>query len=379
MMTNAAEEGYDSPPVEHAQLLLRALHTYLPYSLPLYRRIQFSLARPNPPFAQIFDSYSLLHPKSSTESSAANWLSVVSRQTQASRQIPWLAAHIDLSATGETQVWAFASWELPEYRTEETTAQVLDTRTSLLKKLFEKIYDKDVPHIPGNAAETYLKFPKLQRGQQTFSASRILMGALHSDIRNLLPKEASVRLDQGPIKYLFTPECYAQPSHEPANVESTVRMPTNYRFRPLQTEHIQIVLDRTRVPRTVKTMKSLFSVGLFYNDETNPIGWGFLGKDASLTSLHTEPQHRGKGLAALISKELFQHQHEYFRTPKDDRAEAVFDPNVEWAHADVDESNVGSRRVMEKMGGDQQWGVSWIEVELEVLMGKNGVWRSLEK
>ena len=118
-------------------------------------------------------------------------------------------------------------------------------------------------------------------------------------------------------------------------------------------------------------MSSLFSVGVFYKNEPTPVGWGFLGKDASLTSLHTEPEHRGKGLAPLISKERVRHEQECFLTPGEEA-----EGEVQWAHADVDEGNVASRRVMEKMGGKQYWGVAWIEVELKTLVGSQGIWRS---
>jgi hypothetical protein len=107
----------DSPRAEKIHLLLRALQSYLPYSLPLYRRLQFHLRHPNPPFAQVFDAFSPLSPLSQERLSSEQWLSHASKQESATEQIPWLCSHIDLSAAGQTQVWTFANWELPEIQT----------------------------------------------------------------------------------------------------------------------------------------------------------------------------------------------------------------------------------------------------------------------
>ena len=138
----------DSPRAEKIHHLLSALQSYLPYSLPLYRRLQFHLRHPNPPFAQVFDAFSPLSPLSQEQLSSEQWLSHASKQESVTDQIPWLCSHIDLSAAGQTQVWTFANWELPEIQAQATSARDLESRRQLLRALVETIYDRDAPLIP---------------------------------------------------------------------------------------------------------------------------------------------------------------------------------------------------------------------------------------
>ena len=382
-----------SPSPQRIHLLLRALHSYLPYSLPLYRRLQFHLSHPNPPFAQVFDALSPLSSHSNERLSAEQWLSLASKQEPAAEQRPWILSHIDLSAAGQTQVWVFANWELPEIQKQEATAQDLDARRQLLQALFEKIYDHDVPLIPETGTKEFLKVKKIGREDVPFSRTRVLFGALNLCVRSLIPEQSGERLDDGTLHYLFAAtkvilrvdEPYmkylfpTQSSHEPRKEhngsEFRVILPPGYHFGPLQYQYLPMVLDRTHIPRGLDTMASFFSIGLFYNQEPTPVGWGFLGKDASLTSLHTEPEHRGKGLAVSLSKELFRQQNEHFRTIGDEEAQT----EVLWAHADVAVDNMASRKVMDKIGGKVEWETCWIEVELESLVGRNGIWRALSQ
>ena len=392
-MTTTGDASLESPSIQQIHLLLRALHTYLPYSLPIYRRLQFHLSHPNPPFAQVYDAFSRLSPLSEERLSTGQWLSLTSKQESTAEQIPWICSHVDLSAAGQTQVWVFANWELPEIQKQEPTAQVLEARKRLLQVLLEKIYDRDVTLIPETGPEGLLKVKKIGREDVPFSRTRVLFGALNLCVRSLIPQGSGERLDDGTLhylfpegkiihmveepyrKYLFPTKSSRQPLEEQSGTDSSVILPPGYSFGAMQYQHLPMVLDRTSIPRGVDTMASFFSIGLFYNREPIPVGWGFLGKDASLTSLHTEPEHRGKGLAVLLSKELFRQQNDHFRTLGDEDE----DIEVLWAHADVAENNMASRKVMEKIGGKVEWETCWIEVELESLVGHSGMWRALTK
>jgi GNAT superfamily N-acetyltransferase len=259
--------------------------------------------------------------------------------------------------------------------------------------LFEKIYDRDTPLIPETGPKGWLKVKKLGREDVPFSRTRVLFGALNLHVRSLIPQGSGERLDDGTLhylfpggkviirvdepymKYLFPTRSPHQSLEEQNGTESCVVLPPGYSFRSVQYQYLPMVLDRTSIPRGLDTMASFFNIGLFYNQEPTPVGWGFLGKDASLTSLHTEPEHRGKGLAVLLSKELFRQQNEHFRTLGDEGK----DDEIFWAHADVAENNMASRKVMEKIGGKAEWQTCWIEVELESLVGQNGMWRALSK
>lgn len=396
----AKEKTLDSPPLPKIHHLLRALHTYLPYSLPLYRRLQFHLSHPNPPFAQVFDAFSPLSTLSQEKLSTEQWLSHAAKQEDISKQTPWLCSHIDLSAAGQTQVWTFANWEIPEVRRLGATAQDAETRRRLLQALFETIYDRDAPLIPVTRPKGFLKVKKIGREDVLFSHTRVLFGAMNLCVRSLIPDGSSERLDDGTLhyllpgghgqviiirvdepymKYLFSTPSPSDSSHleegqQNGAPRSHARLPPGYYFGPMPNEHLPQVVARTSIPRGLDTMASFFSLALFHHSDLTPVGWGFLGKDASLTSLHTEPDHRGKGLAVLLSKELFRHQNEHFRTLGDEEADGC---QVDWAHADVAEGNVASRKVMEKIGGRVEWETCWIEVELESLVGREGLWRAL--
>jgi hypothetical protein len=403
-MATAGEQTADCPPRDKIHHLLRALHTYLPHSLPLYRRVQFHLSHPNPPFAQVFDAFSPLSPLSNERLSPEQWLSHASKREAPTDQIPWLCSHIDLSAAGQTQVWTFANWELPEIQARPTSAQDLESRRQLLQALFETIYDRDVPLIPLSGPKGLLKVKKIGREDMAFSRTRVLFGALNLCVRSLIPAVSGERLDDGTLHYLFrgsssssgkvimrvdepyvkylfrTRSVNVAPTSPEAQQNGTddpgVGLPPGYSFGPMPYEYLPLVLDRTHIPRGLDTMASFFGLALFYQENSVPVGWGFLGKDASLTSLHTEPEHRGKGLAVLLSKELFRRQNEHFRSLGDEEGGPA---EVEWAHADVAANNAASRKVMEKIGGQVQWETCWIEVELESLVGSEGMWRALGK
>ncbi|EIT81239.1 hypothetical protein AO1008_11382 [Aspergillus oryzae 100-8] len=81
-----------------------------------------------------------------------------------------------------------------------------------------------------------------------------------------------------------------------------------------------------------------------------PIAWAFLGIDGSLATLHVEPEYRGQELALHVSKEAMRRG----------MAEGSIwrhcgEEGEAWVHANVSESNIASRRVMEKLGGDIGW------------------------
>ena len=362
---------YASPSDEHVQMLLRGLHTYLPYSLPLYRRLQFHLSHPNPPYAQIFDSLALQEITVPSGPRADWWLSTASKRSPSEDQTPWLAAHIDLSAAGQTQIWVFANWEVPEIEKQKTTKSTLDFRKSLLHSLFETIYHRDVSRMPETPPQTWLNVKKRDGyADVAYSRSKVLFGTLHSAVRSMIPKEAIARVDEPYLKYVFTPECYGSATG-PAN-----QLPPGYKFEPMKHEHLHLVCERTHIPRTVETLATWFNLGVYHNDQSYPVGWGFLGKDASLSSLHTEPEHRGKSLAVLLSRELFRQQNDHFRVAP--CAEQATLNDVPFADADVSAENTQSRRVMDKIGGKVMWEDCWMEVELEALVGARGVWNLLQ-
>jgi GNAT superfamily N-acetyltransferase len=99
-----------------------------------------------------------------------------------------------------------------------------------------------------------------------------------------------------------------------------------------------------------------------------PIAWGFLGVDGALATLHVEPEHRGKGLAILLSKAVMRRgmaADGIFGAGSIQSGETSAQEKVgEWTHTDVAGYNQASRRVMEKIGGKVLTTVTWTVIEL---------------
>lgn len=374
--------------------LISRLHPLLPYPIPLYRRLQFHLKHPNPASARAFLALTSLD-------NIQTWLH--SPDTSEPRSA-FLAAHIDLSCAGETQIYVFASWEPPA---EKGSLQPTDDiKKSLIDALFKTLATDPtfIPALPKEPPESHQLLTRTRKLVTLYSPSKILFGALHSTAFDVIPKHAHARTDPGFVKYIFAP-----PKSTHSDTEDE-QLPEGYRFGPIKDndDHLNLVLSRTVIPRTLATLRQLGSAGIFYDGESyptidaaeqdqhdphttairgsdpctareielsanavdansvagilekinrQPVAWGFLGKDASLTSLHVEPRHRGKGLAGRVTRRLFAMQ------------EDVFGKGTGMGHADVFEGNGASRRVMEKLGGEGRWVVVWAEVNVGRLVG----------
>jgi hypothetical protein len=181
------------------------------------------------------------------------------------------------------------------------------------------------------------------------------------------------------LKYIFPSTAYEHnPSSLIANTHDT--LPPGYRYSDLRHPHdLQLAIHRTHIPRTVETLALLPSRAIFFDEGPAPVAWGFLGLDASLTTLHTETAHRGRGLAVRLARELLRMQGKEFK-PRAYEPRGGFnaDSGSRWGHADVVEQNIGSRKVMERAGGAVMWKDCVVEIELEKLFGKGGLWVDVE-
>ncbi|KAF8848165.1 hypothetical protein BDZ45DRAFT_295839 [Acephala macrosclerotiorum] len=96
-------------------------------------------------------------------------------------------------------------------------------------------------------------------------------------------------------------------------------------------------------------MTLLPSVAITSNNE--PIVWGFLGPDGSLTSLRCEEGYRGKGLAKAVALKLFR-EHTLHFGPE------------QLSHADVAVDNLRSQGVCKSLRGVSSWKVYWAWIKL---------------
>lgn len=134
-------------------------------------------------------------------------------------------------------------------------------------------------------------------------------------------------------------------------------------------------MSRTDIPKTEATLARLGSVGVRYSGsgfemqegEGELIAWAYIGVDGSLSSLHVEPEHRGKGLAKAACRKLFRD------LGVDPRGmgflEVEGDAMEGWAHSDVALENKESAGVARGLGGREGWRVRWVSVDLERVEG----------
>src|SRR6202007_2333202 len=88
-------------------------------------------------------------------------------------------------------------------------------------------------------------------------------------------------------------------------------------------QHLNLVISRTHIPRSREMLLMMPSTAIYNDDNSSingtqielgqppggeeiPIAWGFLSVDGSLASLHVEPEHRGRGLAVHLCKEVIR-------------------------------------------------------------------------
>ena len=332
------------------------------------------------------------------------------------RPVAWLAAYVDLTHPGQTQVWVFASWEPAmgfggggavtdgdegERRQQQrhptwngnggtnhpdkpgnASVPDLPIRAALVNALVSYIRVSHVSTLPRDPPESW---SVLQRTGKIVSLpyrrSKVLFGTVHEaaliDLIESEPQGQVARKDWAYLKHIFRrPRTPVVKDGDGRSEEKKRVVLKNkegegeeFEFRPLQRGHLQTVMDRTVIPRTMQTLASLGSVGLFRvadqegevrieRPEEMPIAWGFLGTDSSVSSLHTEDEYRGQGVAVLVAEELLTRIGDAFEGLEYEGMTDV------WAHADVNEKNIGSLRVMQKLGGQVWWSVAWIEVDI---------------
>ena len=254
----------------------------------------------------------------------------------------------------------------------------MEIRNALLNGLVAYIKADHIPYLDPSAPPE--SWQTLQRTGKIISLpyrrSKVLFGTVHEQAVIALMKQGVLadgiaREDLSYLKYMFE-----RPMEVQAPEDRIIKLKSradgrgeNFELRSLSKDHLQVVMDRTIIPRTMETLASLENIGLFKHrlggdeeaGDEMPIAWGFLGKDASVTSLHTEDNWRGQGVALILAEELIRKSANAFcNAEADDKPREVI-----YGHADVSEKNMGSRRVMEKLHGQIMWKVAWIEVDLD--------------
>jgi ribosomal protein S18 acetylase RimI-like enzyme len=143
---------------------------------------------------------------------------------------------------------------------------------------------------------------------------------------------------------------------------------SGFKYGKVNPEDFTLVKSRTQIPRQDRTLRKLPSVAIHPTDTSSttpqPIAWGFLGLDASLTTLHVEPGYRGHGLAKSLSLKLFSEEMRTYYQHDPTTTEDGTPIEARYAHADVATDNKASQGVCESLGGKSHFEVFWIRVDL---------------
>ncbi|PWY92806.1 hypothetical protein BO70DRAFT_376411 [Aspergillus heteromorphus CBS 117.55] len=213
------------------------------------------------------------------------------------------------------------------------------------------------------------------------------------DEREFVPEVKVHRYDRVPyVKYLFREGAFAKTKTKTKGDGEKEKgdLPTGFRFSDaqgregVQRRDLGLVRSRTVIPRSEETLAILPSAAVYRDSSSaaagsgvavasvgeeegegkkseaepeseSPIAWAFLGPDGSLATLHVETPYRGQGLAGCVAREAMR------RGMKDIQREKE---GERWVHANVAMENRASRRVMEKLGGELAWTVTWSVLEV---------------
>jgi hypothetical protein len=338
MMAFTTYEHKPSSPI-----LQKALQSSLPYSINLVYRTQHSNITPD---AHVLSTI----PPDATE-------------------IPhcWAAAYLDRSMRPETELWVYASGEEPDHST--TSSDLCPECKVAVLSLFDYMSTLPRPPLhPDNQPAFELAKQHEKEHPETgvdvrypispgsylrhlLLPSVITLGACHHKIVQILTDAGLVReefpgRDAELNKFLF----------KVSNLPQTRELPEGLNWGKMRENDMTIVQARTAIPRSTRTLMSLESVGVFEKATREPKSWTFLGLDGSLTTLHTEPEYRGMGIAKTVAARIFK---EY--AP----ALAVDQNGTAWAHADVYAGNVQSEAVCRSLGGEAVWKLFWIRIDID--------------
>ncbi|MCJ1374742.1 hypothetical protein MMC20_005974 [Loxospora ochrophaea] len=339
------------------QTLAPHLIPLLPSTIPLLRRLQHPLQTPH-----------------------ARVLATFSPTATSPPSYPFAAAYLDWSRAPDCHCWIYSTLELG---TTSTTTQ--DVSRAQIVALLQRISNLPFPSLSAHI------------DQSPSSPKLLKVGSLHSSILSLLlsfptqnisPPPAPIlpgsgqkiisRTEpsvsqhvQGAIaahtipytKYIIAPPRPLPPSTTASTTGPT--LPPSLHFSTVFPAEYPLVISRTAVPRTERTLSPLRSVAVREKSslEQSPnssassqgklTAWGFEGLDGSVTSLHVEEKWRGQGLGKAVAWRVLETMRE------------GEDEGCGWGHADVAGDNVASRAVVESVGGTVGWECYWCWVDLE--------------
>ncbi|KAK5116312.1 hypothetical protein LTR85_009284 [Meristemomyces frigidus] len=366
MATSRTIRNYSLTLVESASVInhaLQVLRPHLPTCLPLYRRIQFG---------RFFDATCLLtnidlgikatsqaKPSGGTDGNAA-----------ADESPPWVIAFVDRSCRPETEVWIFGSWEASPPPVDATKAwsavddlvlEIVRTMKTLplAQSIHQDVLDAETASkANGTTDRDSVGLSRADYAGHGSNPNIMLWGAVHERTAPILQRLGMLAQEYKTNvvpNYTFLFDIATLPPPRP--------LPQGLKWGVAQPESFALIRSRTQIPRQDRTMAVLPSLAIYptaHSDTSSPtrapVAWVFIGLDTSLTTLHVEPEWRGKGLAKLITAKLFREKMGRF-FEDDGMVEKL-------GYGFVVVGNKASEGMCRSLGGRSEWGSYWLRVDL---------------
>lgn len=352
----------DSP----EKTLLPHLRPNLPYTMPLYRRIQFGHLSPH---AHILATIPIPNQQE-------NGAPATDGANDAPAAACFAAAYVDRSHRPETECWIYLSQDDPAH----AAPTACTCKESHLPALLAHVSTLPYPALPpaqladvwaavraAGAAETAARHhahtaaPAARYLENLDRPALLKVGAMHAG--GVEWARARGWLDGDGVGSLFAYRKYlfrhgsggggGKGGEGPA-------LPEGLRWGQIKSDaDIALVRSRTAIPKTHATLRRLPSVAVFPEEEggeaAGPVAWVFLGVEGNLSTLHVEPEYRGRGLAKAIGMKLLR-----------ESVSAFGEELGGLAHADVALENKESNGVCKSLGGiDEGWHVYWVRIDLD--------------
>ncbi|KAK3671245.1 hypothetical protein LTR78_008880 [Recurvomyces mirabilis] len=365
---------------------LDILRPHLPYSLPLYRRLQLG---------RFFESSVILSnlrkedirlnvlPPGQGERPGVDvkgnegWRSQSGRDDALLKH--WVIAFVDRSSRPETEAWMFGTWEAGSVTNQSGEEE------EKIKALVEGVVRATArlplpPSIHQQGPTTAFKqdshgrddkdsigFTRTDYASHTTNKNITLWGAIHTQTAHLLQT-------LGVVPPEFKAGAVANHTFifDVASMPTPPDLPKDLYWGTLSPTHFPLVRSRTPIPRQEKTMAVLPNLAIFpiqpsspskaspeHDPVPRPIAWAFIGLDGSLTTLHVEPSYRNRGLAKALTTKLFRENMSGFW---EGGAE-----ETKWALGYVAVGNEASSGMCRSLGGRSEWECYWVRVDLGAL------------
>ncbi|PSS10718.1 hypothetical protein M430DRAFT_36953 [Amorphotheca resinae ATCC 22711] len=297
------------------QTFLPLLHPHLPFSNPIYNRLQ---APHNTPSRHCLFAATFPPPSSESPSSATGVYTIL---------------FADRSRHEESQIWIFN----PIITSPSPLSQSQqDALTSHLTSAILFLKGVTIPEAPGWPFSPILRF-----------------ACLHETIGSSLRKIAESR---NAMPYITEWNAWNVSTSAVSNSAESKPLPEGFTVARVPEDQLDIVLATSTIKRLPSTYLILPNVGLL-NQEGTLVAWCYVAIDGSIATLYVLPEYRGKGFASYVAKELLA------RLSRGEFKDMGYDGKSGWVHADVKAGNTPSEGVMKSLGASVSWTTSYMWVD----------------